>query len=166
MTEDTRKLFDKFTVNGKPIYLKDLDLSKLDSGELYDLFNILNVILAYVNLMRVSMEMCRVELKENGEPRLVIDTIFGCMPFDLKEDGSIEPALARNLLASHYGVQKTLFELVDGLRNFLLGELYHVAMPRYYAEQDGHIPTDMKFHYCDNDDVIYSCIEPSKEGKE
>jgi hypothetical protein len=165
MTENSRKLFDKFTVDGKPIYLKDLDLSKLDSEEIYNLFNILNVILAYVSLMQNSMKMCMIELNKDGEPRLVTDTVFGLMPFELKEDGGIDSALARKLLASHYCAQKTLFELMDGLRNFLLGELYHVAMSRYYTDQDGRTPTDMKFHYCDDDYddyIVYRYMKPLK----
>lgn len=166
MTEDTRKLFDKFTVDGRPIYLKDLDLSKLDSRELYDLFNILNVILARMNLMKNNMEMCSIYLNKDKEPEPVMDSVIGRIPFKLEEDGSLNPYLTRSLMASHYCAQNVLYELIDGLRNFLLGELFHVAITRYRTEQDGRIPIDMKFHYRDDDYVVYTCIEPPKEGEE
>ena len=163
---DTRKLFDKFTVDGKPIYLKDLDLSKLNSDELYRLFTILNVILARVNMVKNLMEMCSVHLKEDKEPELIMDSVIGRIPFELEKDGSLNPYLTRSLMASHYGAQNVLYELIDGLRNFLLGELFHVAITRYHTEQDGRVPADMKFHYRDDDYVVYTCIEPPKEGKE
>ncbi len=68
-------------------------------------------------------------------------------------------------MASHYCAQNTLRELLDGLVGFLLRELFHVMVKRCCEEQ-GRPPTTIKFHYRDDDYVVYTYMEPPKEGEE
>lgn len=158
----THKLFDKFTVDDKPIYLAEEDVEKIPYDMLADRANALNVIEARLYLIYDLMNQCRIILDDEQKEvkRVDFDAPLGCASFDVDKDYRMDKYALRSLMGIYWGAQRELDSLMGDLIRYttdLSNETKH-RDPR-------NISSTMEFHYIEGDYSLHNYAR-AKEGEE